>query len=491
MDARGKTGAMDSPRAALSTPPSSSTPKSFVRRASTLAVLAGLGVTLTAGGCSRFGAVYPPRPPASAGAPIADPAPSRVVAHLSVTSGALRTSLDETIPRHGDGTFPMLGAERRYEWDREDVAVSFQQGRIEVEARVKARLTVPVMGALEFPLDLQVLAEPVVNTEYSVRMQSTDVKVTSTDRRLALADHLASVYAKIGDQIHAKVREFSYDLKPLVGEAYARVAKPLSFPVGDANACAELRVLGVESGPLVIADGLEKDLALIVAPQVTMPCAPENKAAGGGEADAGATASLPPLANVAALASGPFTVTVPIAARYDELTRAMSATFTDGKLFFSAEYPKLYLEKPEIYESQGQLVLKLHLVGPVHKYGIDADLDGDLFLVGKPQVVDNELRIPDLEPTIETRNLLLSLKAMADSDKIRDQARAALRLDISERLAPVREKLGEDLTFGGESGCFKGAVDKVEITGVYPHAQYLRVYVGVTARAAASMPCSR
>jgi hypothetical protein len=182
---------------------------------------------------------------------------------------------------------------------------------------------------------------------------------------------------------------------------------------------------------------------------------------------------------------------VPIAARYDELTRAMSASFTDGKLFFSTEYPDLYLEKPEIYESQGQIVLKLHIQGPVRKFGINTDLNGDLYLTGRPVIVDNELRIPDLEPTIETRNLLLSLKAMADSDKIRDQARAALRLDISERLVPIREKLSSDLTFNPDKGCFQGAVDKVEITSLHSHASYLRVYVNVIGRAAAMMPCAK
>jgi len=481
---------------------SEASPTAFrhIRRASTLGPLVVLGLiagtcALSALGCSRFGAVYPSRPAATAGQPLADPQPSRIVAHVSVTSAALRRALDEAVPRHGDGTFPMLGAERRYEWDREDFVIGFSQGRIVLDARVKAKLAVPVMGSLDFPLDLHVLAEPVINTEYAVRMQSTEVKVASTDRRLAIADQVAHVYTKIGDQIQAKLREFSYDLKPLVGEAYARVAKPVSFPVGDATACAELRVLGVEAGPLVVADGLEKDLALVVAPQVTMPCTPSEKAA---DANVGAPEKaktdappLPPLANVATLQPGPFTVTVPIAARYDELTRAMSATFTDGKLFFSTEYPKLYLEKPEIYESQGQLVIKVHLRGPVHKFGMDADLDGDLFLVGRPVVVDNELRIPDLEQTIETKSFLLSLKAMADGDRIRDQARAALRLDIGERLKPIRDKLGEDLTFGGESGCFRGAVDKVEVTGVHPHASFLRVHVAATARAAVTMPCAR
>jgi hypothetical protein len=229
----------------------------------------------------------------------------------------------------------------------------------------------------------------------------------------------------------------------------------------------------------VLADGIEKDMALVVSPSVTFPCVSEGESA----------PQLPPLSNVASLVPGPFTVTIPIAARYDELTRALAAAFTDGKLFFSREYPGLYLEKPELYESRTELVLRLRIRGPVHGLGIDADLDGDLYLVGHPAVVDNELRVPDLEPTIETRNLLLSLKAMADGDRIRDEVREALRLDIGGRLREVKSKLGAGLTFRRANGCFKGDIDRIEVTGVHPHAAYLRVYVTVTARARIMMPC--
>ncbi len=427
--------------------------------------------------CGSFGAVYPPRPPATPGAPVADPTPARVVAHVSVTSDALRASLDETVPRSGEGDVALLGGTRHYSWQRENLAVSFSQGRLVLDARVDAKVDASFIHA-QFPLDLHILAEPVINTQYVVRLQSVDVKVTSIDRRLQIAESLAGAYESIGAQLSSRIKDFSYDLRPALDEAYARVAKPIVLPIGDANACVALKVLGVEAGPTVIADGIEKDLALVVAPEVTLPCSAD-----------GPAAPLPPLSNVSTLTPGPFTVTVPIAARYDELTRAMSAAFTDGKLFFSQDYPKLYLEKPEIYESQGTLVLKLHLTGPVHGLGIDADLDGNVYLSGHPRVTDNELSIPDLEPTIETKNFLLSLKAMTSSDRMRDQARAALRLDISERLAGIKAKLSSDLTFSAKGACFKGNVDKIEVTGAYPHGTYLRVYVAVTARASATMPC--
>jgi hypothetical protein len=427
----------------------------------------------------RFGAVYPPRPAPADAPAIADPAPSKLVAHVVVTSDGLRAALDDNVPKSGDGTVPLLGGDRKYTWTRGPLDVSFADGHIQIATKVQGTLALP-LKSLSFPLDVNVRVEPVIDSLYVVKLQGADVKVTSSDRTLGVADSIAGVYGKIEDPIRDKLKSFAQDLKPLLEQAYDRVSAPISVPMGDASACAILKVLEVEAGPTVLADGLEKDVALVVSPSILLPCPNLTEPAGD---------DLPPLSNVASLTSGPFTVTVPLAAKYEELTRAMTAAFTDGKLFFSKEFPDIFLEKPELYESGGVLVLELHIAGPVHAMGIDTVLDGDLFLSGHPQVVDNELTLPDLEPTIETKNFLLSLKAIADGDKIRDQARAALRLDIGARIEDAKGKLGDSLTFGGKDGCFHGDVDRVEVTGVYPHAGYLRVYVQVTARARAEVPC--
>jgi hypothetical protein len=435
-------------------------------------------------GCSRFGPVYPPRPTPSNGAPLADPAPARVVTHLVVTSGGLAAALDQAVPASGEGTFALLGGDRRYVWRRAPVDVAFSQGRVVVAVHAQATVSLP-LKAIEVPIDVHVEAEPVVNATYAVKLQSIEARVDSDDTRLALAERFTGVYEKVAAAVTSQLRTFEYDLRPLLSEAYGRVARPIALPIGDVSACARLRVLEVEAGPTVLSDGIEKDIALVVAPSVTLPCADAASDDGGVDALDG----LPPLFNVAAIESGPFTVTIPIAASYAELTRAMALAFTDGKLHFSEDYPAIYLEKPELYESQDQLVLKLHIAGPVHELGADAQLDGDLYLVGHPAVVDNELVVPDLEPTIETRNFLLSLKAIRDGDRIRAQARQALRLDIGARLREAHDKLGLGLTFAAERGCFQGDVDRVEVTGVHAHAAYLRVYVAVTARARLLVPC--
>ncbi|MFO0679444.1 MAG: DUF4403 family protein [Polyangiaceae bacterium] len=437
-----------------------------------------LGALSSGSACTRFGAVYPARPAEGPGVPVADPSPSRVTTHVTLTGTLLRDALDGAVPTDDEGTFEALHAPRKYRWHRKPFELAFSQGRIEVDTDVLATVELP-LTKVELPMRVHVIAEPIVSSEYRVKLQGVDVQVTSTDRRLRVADSVLGVLDTVGGVIKQKVKDFSYDLRTTLDEAYGRLSKPIEFPLAEARGCARLRVLGIEAGPTILADGLEKDLAMIVAPQVTLPCTED-----------GPIAPLPPLANVATIVPGPFTVTVPIAARYDELAKAMQLTFTDGRFHFSKEYPELYLETPELYASQGDLVLRLHLHGPVHKLGIDTDLDGDLYLTGHPTVVDNEVRLPDLEPTIETRNFLLKLKAMTDGDTIRDQARAALRLDVAERVRGVREHLSKTISFDQGLGCFRGDVDKVEITGVHAHANYLRVVVAVTARTTLRAPCA-
>jgi uncharacterized protein (DUF1697 family) len=443
------------------------------------AALLAFAVVFTAS-CSRFGPVYPSRPAASAGAPVSDPEPAKVVLHVAVSRRGLAAAIDDAAPRSGEGTFPLLGSDRHYAWERGPFEVAFGQGRVVLSTTAKVEIALPLKPA-HVSLGLRIQGEPVVSAEYAVRLQSVEVSVTSTDASVQIADRVAGVYEKIEAPILTRLKELVVDLRPLLSEAYARVSRPIGFPLGEATGCARLRVLEIEAAPTVLADGIEKDLAIVVAPSISLPCADT--------VDDGSVARLPPLSNVAALTAGPFTLTVPIAARYDELTRAMAAAFTDGRLYFSPEYPGLYLEKPEVYEADTQLVLKLHIHGPVHKLGIDADLDGDLYLVGHPSVADNELAVPDLEPTIETRSFLLSIKAMTDADRIRDEARRALRLDLGARLRSITSTLGPDLTFRVDSGCIKGDVDRVVVTGVHPHADYLRLYVSVTARARATLPC--
>jgi Domain of unknown function (DUF4403) len=422
--------------------------------------------------------VYPSRPSPSSVAPVADPVPSRVVVHFAATGDGLRQYLDDVLLKSGAGTFELRGT-RNYTWSRGPLTVRFADGRVQVHTTVDASADLPVVGTSRTQLDLDVVGEPVITTEWKARMQGARVTVGSKDLRLRVGESLGGLLQTAKAELESFIESYSYDLTPLVAAAWEKVARPLPIPMGDASACATLKVTALEAGPTVLAGGFEKDLAMVVAPSVTLPCTAEPL-----------PARPPPLSNVAAIPSGPFSVTVPVAARYEELTRAMALSFTDGKLFFSKEFPQLYLTEPEVYASSSdELVLKLRLAGPVKAGFFTATLDGNLYFAGHPAVVDNELRIPDLKPTVETDSFLLALKARLDKDGIRDQARQALRLDIGDRLRSVRAKLSSELAIAGTQGCLRSEVHKIEVSGVYPHAAYLRIYVEVSAQAGVLVPC--
>jgi hypothetical protein len=72
---------------------------------------------------------------------------------------------------------------------------------------------------------------------------------------------------------------------------------------------------------------------------------------------------------------------------------------------------------------------------------------------------------------------------------MRDDARRALRVDLSARLAPIKDQLRWFVELDRPAGCVTFAVDRIEVTGIFPHGSFLRAYVTLTARASASFPC--
>lgn len=447
-----------------------------------------LGLCLVAGlfptGCTE--ALYPPRPPQLPGPALADPQPSRVTLHISVTEQGLSQLLESTVPKTGELDYTLLGP-RKLTWERGAFALRFDgaQGKLGVQASVTAQTSLAV-GKKTFSLKLGIEAQPVVSSDYLAQLQSPVVTVTSEDAMLRAAEWGGGVLSDLKKEVEQRVLALRIDLKPMLAQGYGKLAQPFPFQVGDASACGRLGLSSVEAGPTVLAGGIEKDLGIVVAPSVTLPCSTERGMAKG-------QATLPPLHNVASIPSGPFSVTVPVAATYAELQKAMKQTFTNGKLFFSADYPELYLEKPEVYASGGQIVLKLHLNGYVKK-GLRLHLEGDLYMAGHPEVRDNQLGVPDLAPTIETKNALLRLKTSLDGESIRVQARNALRLDIGARIQTVREKFEKDLLVrqrisNGPEACIQTNLGRVEVSDVFAHDAYLRLYVKATATAAAYLPC--
>src|SRR5262249_46558635 len=199
---------------------------------------------LFAGCAGGEGSVYPPRPPSTPGEAIADPTPSRVVMHTTITGAGLKNALEQNVPQTGDGTYPLMGKDRKFTWKRGPATVKFDRGRISLEMHVDANADLPV-SSLDIPLDFHIHAEPVITSESVAKLQSLELTVGSPRGLVKFADAVAGVLGKVKGAVEGKLGEFSYDLRPLLGEAFQRVAKPIDLPLGEAKGCAFLKVLGV------------------------------------------------------------------------------------------------------------------------------------------------------------------------------------------------------------------------------------------------------
>jgi len=468
----------------------------LLRQALNLPSAAALLFACTAACGPSLKNIRPPPPSQNGGTPIADPPPSRVVIHATIFRDAIRRRLEESLPLQGEGEAPVLaGRKLHYSWKREPFQLRFDRGRILVA--VNAIGTANFLGARDFPVRVAIAGEPIVTADYKALLQSTEVKVTSTGPVERINRGLEE---KLNELLTKMLDEFKLDVRPLLSGVFARIARPVEIPLGNGlTACATLRIAALEAGPTVLADGVEKDLGIVVLPSVTLPCAPAAApaiAAGDGNitpaqpAPAASDSGLPLLANVAAIPSGPFRVTIPVAARYEELGRAIE-TWIHGRLFFSKAYPQLFIEKPRVFPSDDQVVLQVSIGGSATLAGIDTNLSGDLFFAGHPRVIDNQITIPDLQITAGTADQLVKLKISFDQDAIRDQAQAALRVDVGERLQAIKDKLSTELTFSDDSGCVRAEALRTEVTGIFAHQSFLRVLVQVDAQAALYLPCRR
>ncbi|HZN93874.1 MAG TPA: DUF4403 family protein [Myxococcales bacterium] len=464
-------------------------------------------------GCPPPGGRVRPPPPPSVGRPISDPPPSRVVVHATIFREGLTKALASALPRQGDGDVDLVaGKKLHYSWQREPVTLRFDRGRIVVGVTVNARTN--LLGERLIPITVTIYGEPVVTADFKAALQSTDVLVRASS---SLDTVNKAVEEKLHDLIAKALEDFRMDVRPLVMNAFARIAKPIEIQLADQIACVELKIVALEAGPTVLADGVEKDLGLVVLPSVTLPCTPvasllaSASAPDGGTPDAGTAGAgggdggtppgdggtplpnlkLPLLQNVASLPTGPFTVVVPVAARYEELSAAIEKALPNGKLFFSENHPDLYLHHPRVYASEEQIVIRVLLGGKANVAGSKLDMDGEIYFSGHPKVIDNQITVPDLDITPGTAGELVKLKIAVDHDSLVDQARTAMRVDVSERLAAVKDKLSTELTFAEDMGCMRATVFRSEVTGIFPHQHFLRIYVTVDAQAGLYMPCKR
>ena len=443
--------------------------------------------------------LYPKGPVPQPSPPLADPPLQRPTMHLTLTREGLRALLDALVPVRDTGNYALLGA-RTWSWTRTPFALAFDDARKSMTATTDVTADVEVPGtALQIAMKVVADVQPVLTAQHKLVLQAVKVKVTSDDKRIKMAEYGAGLVQHVEKTLQEKLTTLVVDLAPTFSTLNEKMNAPMFVPLGPASACFNLDVRGLEAGPSILADGLEKELALTVAPSLTMPCTVRGNDGKFVTLDPSTPAPsmsppLPPLRNSSGIEGGPFRLEVPVAAGYPELQKAMMQAFPDGKLFFSTDNPGLYITDPRITSSAGDVVVAVRIGGFVEK-GVRIDVDGDLFLTGRPTVRDNFLEFPDLKPTLETEQILLKAAIAMKEQELTVAVKKALRLDLSARMAAVKQKLIDGLSMdkvvvdGVPALCTRVEIGRLELKDIAVHDPYLRATVAVTALLSASLPC--
>lgn len=173
-----------------------------------------------------------------------------------------------------------------------------------------------------------------------------------------------------------------------------------------------------------------------------------------------------PLPNVTPPTGGAgYYLAVPVYAQTSALTKQLriALKLADGGI----RYPptgRFYVrpQDVELWAYGTQVVVRIRFGGSAR---------GVLYLTGTPQWngVTNELSVPDLDYTLETKNLLLKLVNWAEGDKFRDDMRNRLHINLAAQIDEARRLLNRALNRQVGPLRLTGSVAALRVTGLYVH----------------------
>src|ERR1043165_1801424 len=145
--------------------------------------------------------LYPQRPTAGGGAPIADPPLQRPTLHIALTQQGLEQLLSALAPAEGSGAYTFVG-ERPYSWKRQPFALKFDDARKAILAHTDVQAHVDVPGStLDLAMAVDADVQPVLSNDHKLVLQAVNVKVTSEDKRVQLAQWGGGITTAIEDAL--------------------------------------------------------------------------------------------------------------------------------------------------------------------------------------------------------------------------------------------------------------------------------------------------
>lgn len=481
-------------------------------RTPTLRAISGLIaliLSIAAAGCGRDNVQVPPPERGAAPRPVPDPAPSVVNLPVTVSLAQVAAQVENKVPSGQNredewqpiGRFAVVGTVYVKEmWERDPLKLNIHDDHVDVSAHVRyrARLAahpcVPVAGCrwvelgscgthsemptmdiglrttLSYGRDwtVQPKTRP-LPVQPGVRCRLTEAKIDVTERVQKLVQDLLDQAAP---QIDAKIGD-AVDLRRRVEDVWSDIQQPIRASK-DVYVLIQPESLSATQ-PRGKGTTLSTSVAVVVRPRVVI-----------GGRPAVTEQALPPSGRVA-----------PGRGFQVQLTADLPYTVVDsilkqklvGRTFDARGHP-IQVTGARLYGSGDRVVLQVRVKG---------DARGTIYLVGTPQFdpVTRAISVPDLDFSVESRQLLPRVAEWLMGDKLRDDLRDAAHFELGGRVDSIRADVDRALNRNlGRSVRMTGGVDALRPLGVFVFSQslgavvaadgHLQIHVDVRARGGSS-----
>jgi hypothetical protein len=241
-------------------------------------------------------------------------------------------------------------------------------------------------------------------------------------------------------------------LGPALSQGLTELSKPRPFTMSGQKACLDVHPTALVLAPPSAGSSgqtVSVRLGLDVEPRLNLGDCP-----GGGS---------PPLNSLTVrqeTLGEEFAVQVAVAVPMTDLTALLSPQLKGKRLGTGAQ--SLIVQGVEVGDASGRVLLRLDVAGIY---------TGSLFLWGTPQLADEGgrhiLHVPDLQVAAESNSRLQDMKVALYElieGNLADKVRPMLRLDVTDRLASVRQSLSGSLKLQG--GAWHSVAPVAQAVGV-------------------------
>ena len=418
--------------------------------------------------------------------PMPEPAPSVVSIPISLTLDSAATKVERLVPKgqsnedewHELGKFPVVGTVYlREKWERDPLRLSISGDRAEVNAHVRYRARIaeraclPVVGCRwvvlascghDGPmatLDVGLRTTVAWRSDWTVvprtrpkpvragvRCRLTKANIDVTER---VQNEVQKQLNRVSPQLDAEIRE-AVALRSRVEDAWAEVQKPIR---ADDSVYVLLRPDSIAVAPPTASGARVSTVVTVrVRPRVVIGPRPQ--------------VTPLPLPNYSAATTGSdrFRIALTAELPYTVANELLSKGLVGRELTFRDHTVKV--KRAWMYGSGDGVVVGVRVAG---------DARGTLYFVGHPiyNPTTREVSVPDLDFSVETRNVAGQAAGWLLHERLRDELRAAARFGVGDRIEKVRadvdRALDRDLS---RAVRLSGGVDAVRPVGVVvgPHS---------------------